>query len=315
MALLKNIVRQGLREGIGDGISKGISKGIGQAVGNAVNKAVTPAAERYANRTAERINEATDSMSRDMSNYDERPMQQPGQQAQQRNAQPTGSGFSSLGNAFANLERAAQGYVTEVGKNMKVCESCGAGATADQKFCPACGARLPEQTLSQGAVCPACGRQNAIGTKFCSACGTKLPSAIAEETARARNDGNVLARWNAMLPQYPCWNCGGTQYALEDQGGAVTFQATFPSRVAADAAVRQYQQLAMQYGFHPAGQYPSNTRLFNMIGGVCYCIDMDHLYDGSTASPELYFYIDEPTGGYNYTPPRPTQNTRRRFFG
>ena len=84
---------------------------------------------------------------------------------------------------FDDLERLAKNVATEIGKNVKMCPSCGAPASADQKFCPSCGTQLPEETAAAGAVCPSCGTQNTLGTNFCQQCGTKLPIAIQQEQA------------------------------------------------------------------------------------------------------------------------------------
>lgn len=48
-----------------------------------------------------------------------------------------------------------------------VCPSCGAGLSADSKFCNKCGAKVI-------SVCPGCGAPLTPGSKFCSQCGTQL---------------------------------------------------------------------------------------------------------------------------------------------
>ena len=48
-----------------------------------------------------------------------------------------------------------------------VCPSCGAGLSADSKFCNKCGAKI-------ASVCPGCGAPVTPGSKFCSQCGTQL---------------------------------------------------------------------------------------------------------------------------------------------
>ena len=86
--------------------------------------------------------------------------------------------------------------------NMKECPVCGETVTAEHKFCPKCGATLPEKTIGAGYLCPKCGKQNVPGTAFCTECGTILP---AEEEERSKQ----LALWDEYLPQYPKWNLGG----------------------------------------------------------------------------------------------------------
>jgi class 3 adenylate cyclase/predicted ATPase len=50
------------------------------------------------------------------------------------------------------------------------CTTCGAAASADQRFCGDCGAPV-------ASGCPSCGASNAPGQRFCGTCGTKLDGA------------------------------------------------------------------------------------------------------------------------------------------
>ena len=122
-------------------IRRGISQGLGNAIGKAVQQAVEPKATEMANRAADHLEQAA------------------GNAAQQTNQTVGG-----LEGAFANLERAAQSYATEMSKNIKICPECGHSGGADSKFCPVCGAYMEVQTLAEVAVCPNCGKQNYIGT-------------------------------------------------------------------------------------------------------------------------------------------------------
>ena len=264
-------------------IRRGVSEGIGKAVGQAITKAVEPTATEFANKAAQHLDNAAHNT--------------------ENQAKKTASGLEG---AFANLERAAQGYATEAAKNMKVCPSCNQPTTADKKFCPECGAKLPEQTVAQGAVCTGCGKQNSIGTKFCDACGAKLPAAIAEEQAQADRNAAVIAEWDTKLPQYPKWNCGGKNYCIEDMDGYIRFSADFEgNRFAAEQAVAQYRKALVQNGFIQAGQYPNIAHLYKRVNGVCYHADTEHCFEGDPDCPNIYFNIDEPTGGYDYVKPEP----------
>ena len=264
-------------------IRRGVSEGIGKAVGQAITKAVEPTATELANKAAQHFDNAAHNT--------------------ENQAKKTASGLEG---AFANLERAAQGYATEAAKNMKVCPSCNQPTTADKKFCPECGAKLPEQTVAQGAVCTGCGKQNSIGTKFCDACGAKLPAAIAEEQAQADRNAAVIAEWDTKLPQYPKWNCGGKNYCIEDMDGYIRFSADFEgNRFAAEQAVAQYRKALVQNGFIQAGQYPNIAHLYKRVNGVCYHADTEHCFEGDPDCPNIYFNIDEPTGGYDYVKPEP----------
>lgn len=53
------------------------------------------------------------------------------------------------------------------------CSKCGAGADADDKFCPECGGKVAKKVNSGGGFCPSCGAKSGSG-KFCQGCGAKL---------------------------------------------------------------------------------------------------------------------------------------------
>lgn len=272
-------------------IRRGISQGIGNAIGNAVQQVIEPTATQLANKAAQHFDQATQTAS----------------------ATPPASGLQG---AFANLERAAQGYATQMSKNMKICPSCGQATTADKSFCPSCGAQLPEQTVAQGAQCPSCGRQNTVGTKFCEDCGTKLPATVQNEQAQQANDAQVLALWNEMLSAYPQWNCGGTDYCIEDLDGGFVFSAKFSTYEQAQQAVQQYRGLLQQNGFRQAGKYPSIEHLYKKENGICRHVDTEHCFESDADRPSIYFSNDEPTGGFDYTEPEPKKPTSfRDLFG
>ncbi len=200
-----------------------------------------------------------------------------------------------------------EGYATQAAKNMKICPACEAPAGADQKFCPHCGARLPELTVAQGAVCPACGKQNTVGTKFCSDCGAKLPAALQEEQEAIARGEEVLSRWEEALAAYPLWNCGGIPADIECiDPGSYIFTVDFRGdSAAARLAVKNYLALARSHGFHPAGKYPSQENLYNKVGGICYYLETEHAFDGDSDCPTIGFAIREPEGGYDYAKPEP----------
>ena len=267
-------------------IRRGVSDAVGKAVGNAVRQAVEPAATNLANQAANAIDRASQNT----------------QQAQRS------SGFEG---AMANLERSMQGYATEAAKNVKVCPSCGKPNGADKKFCADCGTKLPEQTLAQGAVCTSCGRQNSIGTKFCQDCGSKLPAAIDEEQAQADRNAAVMAQWDAKLPQYPKWTCGGDEICINDYGeNGYSFEAVFRNDPqAAQRAVEQYRQILLANGFRQAGQYPSIQQLFKRIDGVVFNVDTEHCFEGDPDCATIGFCIREPYGGFDYVKPEPKKKT------
>lgn len=167
MGLLKNIVKNSVSDGISKGLSKGISKGIGDALGKAVEKAVNPAAERFAGKAAAQIDEASAAL--------DASAQAASEAAKDAETAKRSGGFAALENALGGWAKNAEQYATEMSKNIKICSSCGEPASADQKFCPKCGAKLPETTAAALYVCPKCGKQNTVGSEFCGECGAELP--------------------------------------------------------------------------------------------------------------------------------------------
>ncbi len=278
MSFLKNAIRDGLR------------KGVSEALGNAVKKAVEPAATKLANEAAEAIENAAGKAQESMA---------PAQEAVQK----AGGWEAALG----SLQRSMEGYATEAAKNMKVCPNCEATATAEQKFCPKCGTRLPELTVAQEAVCPSCGKQNTPGTKFCTDCGAKLPAVLAQEAALAERNAAVMRQWEEKLHPYPKWSCGGQDFSLEEMdGGYIMFAPSFEGEVnQAHAAVREYREVLLRNGFKQAGQYPCQEHLYKKVDGVCYHVDTEHCFDGDPDCPCIYFNIGEPSGGYDYVKPEP----------
>lgn len=267
-------------------IKNGISKGVSDAIGKAVKQVVEPRATEYANNVAKQFDDATQNA---------------------HEAQQTAPSSNDMEGAFANLQRSMENYATEMSKNLKICPKCEAAATADKTFCPNCGAKLPEVTVAEGAVCPSCGKQNTIGTKFCQDCGAKLPCAIAEEKAESENNAAVLEKWAKVMPQYPVWNCGGTELRLENHEDYSLFGARMESEEAARAAINKYRETLMQNGFRQAGEYPCKEHLYKKIDGICYHVDTEHCLDGDSDYPELGFDNSEPVGGFDYVKPAPQQ--------
>ena len=276
-----------LKRTIQNAVSQGISRGLGNAIGKAVQQAVEPRAAEYANKAAEHFDQAA------------------GQAAQQTRQTTAG-----LEGAFANLERSMQSYADQMTKDLKICPECGQPSSADKKFCPGCGAKLPEQTLGESAVCPGCGRQNSVGTKFCQDCGTKLPIAVQEEQARQARDQAVLDQWDARLPGFPRWSCGGSGMELQEyEPGIFGFSAEFQGNdAAARRAVEQYRRCLQEAGFRSAGQYPSQDHLYKKAGEVCCHVDLEHCFDGDPDCACIGLDYSEPQGGFDYVKPQPSRD-------
>lgn len=264
-------------------IRRGVSNAVGNAVSKAVQQAVEPKVTEFANKAAGQIDAAT---------------QHAAQQGEKTVRQASG-----LEDALSNLQRSVESYATEAAKNMKVCPNCQKTTSADKKFCPDCGARLPEGSVAQGAVCPSCGKQNVIGTKFCQDCGTKLPVAVQEEQMHADDHASVMSKWDKQLPQYPKWNCGGSHFEIEVYDGFTTFSVNFDGNTfRAKQAVEQYRQLLLEGGFREAGENPTIEHLYKMIDGVCYHADTEHCFEGDNDTATIYFNTGEPQGGFYYKP-------------
>ncbi len=264
-------------------LERAIRRGVSDAVGKAVSKAIEPTVTDLTNKAANAIDQSV------------------------QNTEQHINRSSGLDGAMSNLERSVQGYATKAAANMKICPNCERATSADRKFCPDCGTRLPDQTVAEGARCSQCGTQNTVGTKFCQNCGAKLPAAVQEEQNAANKSAAVLAEWDTKLPQYPKWSCGGTLLHIE-QYDATTYTICVEFKndpQAARRAVEQYRQILLQNGFRMAGQSPHIEQLFKRVNGVVYNVDTEHCFEGDPEFADIGFCVREPYGGYDYVKPEP----------
>ncbi|MBQ4576486.1 MAG: zinc ribbon domain-containing protein [Firmicutes bacterium] len=276
---------------------KALKKGLSDALGKAASNLT-----QQLNQSQNQMNQQNYNQGYQQQNYQQQNYQrQPNPQAQQAVNQFA----SNLETMFSGLTKSVQNYATEMSKNLKMCPNCGKPCSADIKFCDSCGTELPEETLSQGAVCPSCGKQNPLGTKFCQDCGTKLPHAVQEEQRAQAKDAEVMAKWDQALSVFPKWNCGGTGFDLEEMNDGILFRISFPNYNEARVAVDRYRELLNQNGYQPAGQYPSYEHLYRMIGTTCYHVDLEHCFESDADTPNIYFSVGEPQGGFNYVKPQP----------
>ena len=280
MGLFDSLIKEGLNRAVNDAVSNTLERKITEAIEPEINKAVNKAADTVLPPKA--------------------------QEPADRQEVPAAGSQAQWGGLFSGLAGGLQNFANEAAKNMKICAACGEGANADTKFCPKCGAELPEQTVAQGALCQSCGKQNDIGVKFCAACGAKLPSAIAEEKAAKAKDDEVITRWDTLLPKYPKWCFGGHDLGLEklsENDNGSPYYGFFAGGVGS-AEVEQYRQLLKQNGFRPAGQYPDESQLFKRIDNVVYNADIEHAFEVSEHI-SLYFTVRETSGGFDYVKPEP----------
>ncbi|MDR3318406.1 MAG: zinc ribbon domain-containing protein [Clostridiales bacterium] len=291
MGFLDRIVKTTVEKAVSRGVEKG------------VERVVVPKAEQAAANAAEKATDAVFGASG---------------AATQTGAGSADSSASAaaLGGAFAKWQGAAMSYANEAAKDLKICPECGEGASAETRFCPKCGGALPEQTLGQSAVCPKCGKQNNVGVRFCADCGGELPVVEAErQAAKAKNEA-ALAKWDALLPQYPKWRFGGGLEIDEsgyDENGKPCYCLNADG--VGSKELEQYRDLLIADGFKTAGQYPSRSQLYKKIDGVCYCFDTEEPFAGGDRFLTGYFCIKEPYGGYDYKKPEEKKKGFKGFFG
>ena len=273
-----------------------IKDAVSGAVSEAVKKAVQPKADELA---ANAVSQAAAGA-------------QAAEQAQTAGSTEAAPSKEEMQAALGTLGSLFSGFAQHAAENMKICPKCGEGASADKDFCPSCGAKLPDMTVADGVKCTKCGRQNEPGTKFCSGCGEKLPAAIVAEQAAAEADAAVLKEWAEKLPDFPVWNCGGTEMELEQIPDADTeswrFSVTLVTPVAAQNAVKQYRQVLLQNGFKQEGQYSSEEHLYKRVNGVSCHVDTEHCFEGDSNAPTVYLNHSQPSGGYDYKKPEKKQS-------
>lgn len=277
-----------LKNAIGNAVSDGIRKGIGSAMGKAVEKAVTPAAERWANKGAEAIDTATAKMDKDIKETNAAMAEAGAATAEAgaatKEAVNAAGGFAGLEAALSGLASRAESFATSMSANMKVCPSCGQASPADKTFCPHCGAKLPEQTLGEAYKCSQCGTANTPGTKFCSKCGAILPAAEAEIKAQKEKDDQVLAEVAAKLPQFPKWDCGGSEFEFEEAGTQNGYPSYTLRFQATQQEVNAYAAKLIEAGFAKYNAYDH----WKVIDGVCRTCNIGEVQDGDAG---LYFYV------------------------
>lgn len=282
----------GLLDKLKNKITGGIASGVGNAVRNTAERKTQEAVQGQVDKVADKIIKTG---------------------ADASEASSEAGGLAGLAGIMSGYAASA---VNEAAKNLKICPKCEEPASADKKFCPSCGAALPEQTVAEGAVCKSCGKQNTVGEKFCSDCGAKLPFAEAEEQAAKLRDDAVMERWEQVLPQFPKWSCGGREFSLEecglDENDRPYYYFTAHGVNASNLA--DYRTKLKQAGFRPAGEYPSEDMLYKRIDGVVFCFSSEEAFMSDPGYMSVLFSTGEPRGGFDYVKPE-TKEKKKGFFG
>lgn len=194
-------------------------------------------------------------------------------------------GLAGLGSALAGLASRAEQFTTQMTSSMKICPSCGEPSPGDKAFCPHCGAKLPEQTLGQGYVCAKCGVQNTPGTKFCSSCGALLPAAEAQMKAQKEKDDKTLARLHELLPQFPVWSVGGSDFNLEENGTSMGYPVYLLTAECNRGQLDAYIALLLQAGFKQSGD-----EYWKTVDGVCRVFSATEAFSSDLMN--VNFYVD-----------------------
>ena len=119
-----------------------------------------------------------------------------------------------------------------------------------------------------------------------------------------------MAEWDAKLPQYPKWTCGGTELNLEQYDSYICLYAIFDGNSqAARRSVEEYRQFLLQSGFRQAGEYPCIEHLYKRVDGIVYHVDTEHCFDGDPDCAMISFDKSEPRGGFDYVKPEPKKKT------
>lgn len=261
-----------IKNGIGKGISDAVGKAVGESVKNVIQPKVNEAAAKYTNAVTGALNESA------------KELNTAAEEMNKASAEAEKIDTAELEKAFSTLEAMATNAV----KDKKECPKCGQLIDGSNTFCPMCGEKLPELTLSQYAVCPQCGKQNELGTKFCAGCGAKLPLKLAEEKAASEKDAAVMAEWDEKLGDYPKWCFGGYNFDIEANGEDTYF---FNADGVSVAELEKYVALLKQNGFvRPAG-YDNDQILYKVVNGVCRAFSSVEAFGSDIMS--IGFYIDD----------------------
>lgn len=325
--------------GLFDKVLKDVTKGIQDAASKVVQDETEKAADEVADKVEEKVSEEIENeIQKNIKESKESKEDMPEERESAPSSDELASAINDLKQSVADLNTALkeadeamaeipeedrerafstlESMAMESLKNTRVCLECDEAVKGDVKFCPKCGAKLPEKTVMELALCSSCGKQNTPGTDFCGECGAKLPYRELIEKRQFEKDQKVLDKWRATLPNFPVWNCGGTDYDLEEmEDGYIMFSAWFKDdEEGGRKSIIDYIALAKSNGFRQAGMYPDDDHLYKMLDGKCLHIDTEHCFDGGQDSPTIYFQLDrEPPGGFNYVKPEPKKKSGGLF--
>ncbi len=268
-----------------DAIKKGISDSISKAVKEAATNVVAPAVNKVAEAASAKINEVSNEISQNVNEANESLNEAAAQlnTAVEESNQAAVNAGTDLGTLFGSFVNNATSFAANLATNLKECPSCGEAAPADSEFCPCCGAKLPEKTIADGFKCSVCGEVNPIGQAYCVKCGGKLNATVEKEQKLAKE-------WKEKLADYPVWNCGGSDYYIEENGDNEGYPIYLLSiDGTTENAVKKYIEVLKEAGFAVPEGMEADAVLTKNINGVNRVFSYQDYYNSGNTS--VYFLV------------------------
>lgn len=250
-------------------LTGGIKEGIGTTIGKVVEDIIKPSVDQPQHNSTE------------------------GTETDKDATAATSAGEPTLGSILGRALRKAEPYLKGSSRLMKVCPDCYEGCTADNAFCPSCGAALGAGALDAAYTCRNCDHVNPHGTINCQKCGSMLPGPEAAEKKVMEEDEDVLNDFIRVLPQYPVWS-GGMYLRLEQNGERCGHPVYTLSLDSEYALLRNYIAKLLAAGFKPLGNGNDSDLYYKVIDGQTYCFSCTDAY--RAGSIWVGFYVDNSIG-------------------
>lgn len=128
--------------------------------------------------------------------------------------------------------------MTTVAVNL-ACPACATALTADQRFCEACGATIPEPVVT--TTCPSCDVVDEPADGYCAHCGSRLPRPRDHMEVEARGAAGVTDRGRRHHRNEDAMaldsDCEAAVLAVVCDGVSTTERSDEASQAAVDAAL------------------------------------------------------------------------------